>query len=438
MEMNDLVIVSLDDHIIEPPTMWDQHLSAQHQGIKPQWKERADGSQYWVIEGRVLQNFGLCAAVGRVREELGSESERLDQMRPGCWDVKSRIEDMNANGIVAALNFPTYVGLDGSVFQAMPNQDNALVLLRAYNDWHIDEWCGAAPGRSIPMAIIPFWNMPAAVAEVKRVVAKGCHAISFCENPTVKGCPSIHDPYWEPLWKVCAENNVVINLHIASGAGAPHASMDSPIDAWILTMPMAVANSAADWLHLTALDRYPNLKVSLSEAGIGWLPYFIERADFIYDQHRAWTHSDFGPGRKPSERFRQHFISCFIEDKFGLQNVDAIGEDNICYECDYPHSDSVWPFTPERLWRDIKHLPERVIDKISHGNALKVFNFDAFGILGGRQNCTVGALREKARHVNTKPVSYGGLAPLPPGTKPRPVTSGDVAKVVQALNKEAA
>jgi len=98
----------------------------------------------------------------------------------------------------------------------------------------------------------------------------------------------------------------------------------------------------------------------------------------------------------------------------------------------------VWPFTPERLWRDIKHLPERVIDKISHGNALKVFNFDAFGILGGRQNCTVGALRAKAKHVDTTPISYGGLTPLPPGTKPRPVTSGDVARVVEALNREAA
>ena len=438
MEMNDMVIVSVDDHIIEPPTMWDRHLSAKHQSIKPQWKERADGSQYWIMEGRILQNFGLCAAVGRVREELGSESERLDQMRAGCWDIKARIDDMNANGIVAAVNFPTYVDLDGSFFQSLPNQKNALILLRAYNDWHIDEWCGAYPGRNIPMAIIPFWNIEEAVAEVRRVAAKGCRAISMCDNPSVKGCPSIHNAHWEPLWRVCSEHDIVINLHIASGARAPHASMESPIDCWIISMPMAVANSAADWLFLSALDRYPNLKICLAEAGIGWIPALVERADFVYGHHRAWTHSDFGPGRLPSDRFREHFLTCFIEDKFGLRNVDAIGAKNISYECDYPHSDSVWPHTPERLYDSVKHLPDATIDGITHANALEVFKFDAIGMLGGRQNCTVGALRTQAKHVNTTPVSYGGVHPLPAGAKPRPVTSGDVARVVEALNKSAA
>src|SRR5690606_35970680 len=131
----------------------------------------------------------------------------------------------------------------------------------------------------------------------------------------------------------------------------------------------------------------------------------------------------------------EHFLTCFIEDRFGLRNVEAIGEKNIAYECDYPHSDSVWPHTPERLYESVKHLPDAAIDRITYANALEVFKFDAVGMLGGRENCTVGALRAQAKHVNTAPASFGGVHPLPPGVKPRPVTSGDVARVVDELNK---
>jgi predicted TIM-barrel fold metal-dependent hydrolase len=239
------------------------------------------------------------------------------------------------------------------------------------------------------------------------------------------------------LWKVCADNQVVINIHIGSGAAAPHASSLSPIDAWITTMPISIVNSAADWLFLKALQKYPTLKICLSEGGIGWIPYFLERADFTFEHHHAWTHSDFG-GRKPSDVFREHFMTCFIDDNFGLANLSHIGADNVCYECDYPHSDSVWPESATRLLDSVKHLPDADIAKITHGNALRLFNFDAFGKMGGRDNCTAVALRALATHVDTAPKSYGGPAPLAPGEVARPVTSGDIQRMFAEVDKEAA
>lgn len=106
--------------------------------------------------------------------------------------------------------------------------------------------------------------------------------------------------------------------------------METPIEAWITTMPMSVAIGATDWLNLEAFKRYPSLRIALSESGIGWVPYLMERADFSHEQHKAWTNSNtiFGT-RKPSEVFRQHFTSCFIDDAYGLRNIDLIGEDNI-------------------------------------------------------------------------------------------------------------
>jgi predicted TIM-barrel fold metal-dependent hydrolase len=434
MKLDDIVIASVDDHIIEPATMWDQHLSVQQKSIAPMLKRDKNGKDYWLFEEMPVGQVGLNAVVGRLREEYGCEPISFDQMRKGTWDIHARIEDMNANGILCSLNFPSVVGFDGALFHKFHNKKNALTLVKAYNDWHIDEWCGSYPGRNIPNAIVPYWDIDATVEEIRRVVAKGCHAISFSDNPSLRGQPSIHDQHWEPLWKVCTENEVVINIHIGSGGQAPHASTASPIDAWIVTMPMSIANSAADWLFLDAIQRYPSLKISLSEGGIGWVPYFLERADFTYDHHHAWTYSNFG-GRKPSDIFREHFMTCFIEDQFGLRNLDAIGENNVCYECDYPHSDSVWPDSASSLWDCVKHLPDSVIDKITHANALRHYKFDAFGKMGGRDKCTASALRKLATHIDTAPKSYGGPAPLPPGEKRRAVTSGDILRMFEEIGQ---
>ena len=435
MKVEDLIIVSVDDHIVEPPTMYDAHLTVAQKAFAPKFLKDKNGADYWLYEGRRQGNVGLNAVVGRNREEYGCEPVSLEQMRKGAWDIKSRVEDMNANGILASLNFPSVVGFDGQLFHKFKNKANALVLLQAYNDWHIDEWCGSYPGRNIPNAILPYWDMNATVAEIKRVSAKGCNSVSFTDNPSLKGFPSIHNEYWEPMWKTLSEHDMLINIHIGSGASAPHASMESPIECWIITMPISIVNSASDWLYLSALRRYPNLRVSLSEGGIGWIPYFIERADFSHSHHNAWTHADFGK-KKPSDVFKEHFLTCFIDDKFGLDNLDAIGEDMVAYECDYPHSDTVWPESAERLLQTLAHLPERQINKVSHQNALRMMRFDAFGKMGGRDNCTVGALRKLASHVSTATQSFGGPAPLAPGEKPRIVTSADIIAMFQRVHNE--
>jgi hypothetical protein len=202
-------------------------------------------------------------------------------------------------------------------------------------------------------------------------------------------------------------------------------------------MPMSIAVGAADWLTLSALIRYPTLKLALSEGSIGWVPYFMERADFSHGQHYAWTHSDY-KGMKPSEVFKRHFLNCFIDDEFGLKNIDWIGEDNIAYECDYPHSDCLWPHAPERLWETVKHLTDTQIAKVTHLNAMKRFNFDPFKY-HKKEELTVGALRAlaKAQGVDTTEKSNGGAAPLAEGEEPRTVTSGDIARMMQEHAKAA-
>jgi predicted TIM-barrel fold metal-dependent hydrolase len=430
MQVDDLIIVSVDDHIIEPPEMFDQHLPHDLLAKAPKLKSAADGSNYWQFEDRKVVNAGLNAVVGRPRSEFGCEPTAYTQLRDGAYKLDKRVEDMNVNGILGSMCFGTFVSFDGGFFIGSDDRNLAYRMIQAYNDWHIDEWCGGALGRFIPLAITPLWDAGLMVEEIKRVVKKGCHAISFPDAPAAKGLPSLHSESWEPVWKVCAENKVVINCHIGTGSFPPHASMESPIDAWLTSFPMQIASNAADWLYLKALQKYPDLKVALSEGGLGWVPYLLERADFTFQQHHEWTNLNLG-GKLPSDIFREHFITCFIDDKFGIKSRDIIGIDSICYECDYPHSDTVWPHSATLLFDSIKDLPRADIDKLTHLNAMRHYSYDPISLLG-RKNCTVGALRAGATHVDIVPRSQEGGRPLEKGVR-RQVTSADVAKLFPAM-----
>lgn len=428
MKMEDMVLISVDDHISEPPGLFDKHLSGEALATAPKLLTDANGKDYWSYQGMNMPSVGLNAVVGRPLDEYGMEPTSFEQLRKGVYDVHARIDDMDVNGVAASLNFGSAVGFDGGRFHRAPDKTLALAHLRAYNDWHIDEWCGAYPGRFIPCAILPTWNMEATIAEIKRISSKGCTTVSINENPTAQGLPSIHNDYWTPFWKAINDHDITICLHIGAGNPAPHASMETPIEAWISTMPISIAVGAADWLQLKALQDYPNMRIALSEGSIGWVPYFLERADFSNERHKAWTNSIF-QDRKPSDTFRRHFLNCFIDDAFGLRNLEYIGEDMVAYECDYPHSDTLWPEVPERLWETVNHLTDEQINKVTHLNGMRHFRFDPFKHYK-KEELTVGALRAKAKAkgVDTTPKSSGGDRPVEEGVT-RPITSGDLIKM---------
>ena len=438
MKMDDMIIISVDDHIVEPPDMFEKRLTGEDLATAPQFHTNEKGENWWTYQGMVMSSVGLNAVVGRVPEEYGMEPSSLAQMRKGCWDAEARLQDMDVNGIAASLNFGSIGGFDGSrCFHKAPDKAMALKHLRAYNDWHILDWCGTDPGRFIACGILPTWDMDATVEEIARIAAMGCTAVSLTENPTIAGLPSIHNAYWEPMWKAIVEHDITICLHIGSGNPQPHASDETPIEAWITTMPMSVCVGAADWLSLEALQRYPEMKIIMSESGIGWIPYFMERADFSHSRHTAWTNSDFG-GLKPSDIWKRNFMTCFIDDAFGLKNLADVGEDMVAYETDYPHSDALWPEVPEHLIKTVGCLTDEQIDKVTHLNAARFLNFDLFKH-HSREELTVGALRAKAvaEGVDTTPISTGGNAPLAEGEAKRRVTSGDIAKMM-AKSREVA
>lgn len=429
MRAEDLILVSVDDHVVEPPTMFEQHLAAEYKPKAPRVVHKKDGSDVWVFEGEQIVNIGLNAVVGRPPEEYGMEPTSFAQLRPGTYDVHERVRDMNANGVLMSMCFPSFPGLCGALFLRQADKTLSRVMLQAYNDWHIDEWCGTHPGRFIPQALVPLWDPQLMAAEVRRVSKKGCHAVSFSEKPDELGLPSLHDRHWDPFWKACADEGTVICIHIGSGGGMKFSSMDAPVDVMITVTPMYSVNCAADLLWSRVLKEFRPIKIALSEGGIGWIPYFLERADYVHEHHHRWTHQDFG-GKKPSQVWREHFVTCFIDDPIGVRNRDAVGVDTMTWECDYPHSDTTWPRSPEILARSLEGVPDPEVAKITHENALRTFRADPFKFRP-REKCTVAALRAESPDVDLSVKSQGGKSPTT--DLGRPVTTQDVLQQLASV-----
>ena len=200
---------------------------------------------------------------------------------------------------------------------------------------------------------------------------------------------------------------------------------DCPAEILIASVPIGLFHSAMNLVYSQTLRKFPDLKIALSEGGIGWIPYFLERADYTYQHHRHWTHQSFGD-KLPSDVFREHIIVCFIDDLAGVRNRDLIGVDTITWECDYPHSDSTWPNAPERLWEALAGVSDDEINKITHRNAMRHFQYDPFAHRP-RAQCTVAALRAEATGVDLS--LKRGSGGIPPSAYEHGfVTVGDLLK----------
>ena len=407
MKPEDMILVSVDDHLVEPPTLFEGRMPTKFADDAPRIIRQDDGSEVWTFNGAIVPNIGLNAVAGRPREEYGVEPTAFDEMRPGCYDIHERVKDMNAGGVLGSMCFPSFPGFAGRLFATHQDKDLALAVTQAYNDWHIDDWCGSYPGRFIPMALPILWDAELCATEIRRNAEKGCHSVTFTENPATLGFPSFHDEYWDPMWRAASDCGTVISVHLGSSGKITMTADNAPIDVMITLQPMNICSAAADLLWSRVIKEFPDLRFALSEGGTGWIPYFTDRIDRTYEMHHLWTGQDFGT-KLPSEVFRERFLTCFISDPIGVKLRHDIGIDNIAWECDYPHSDSSWPHAPEELAEVTAGVPDDEVNKITYENASRWYQFDPFEHRT-REQCTVGALRAEAgdHDVATRSFDHG-------------------------------
>jgi predicted TIM-barrel fold metal-dependent hydrolase len=448
-------MISVDDHLIEPPNTWTDRLPAKFREEGPRWLADEHGES-WLFEGKRFPIGGgvTAGAFPPDKRPQPFQPLRWSEIPASCYDPKARIAAMNTDRVAAALMFPNLPEFSGNLFQRCKNRELALLCIQAYNDWVLDEWCTPYPDRFIGLALVPMWDPKLAAAEAERTIAKGARSVAFSLAPQNIGFPGIHTHggYWDPLFQVMNDANLPLSSHLgtdlntevtlfdmermsarikqggldigkvkehvskgedvalaqlADGAasGEPETrqratrSSTHPRVAGIMTQFGAQA-PLLEWIFSGNFDRFPNLKVVLSENGIGWIPAILASADWMLEMSRSRVtqphDAENNPmfteeARKmaeitmaaraerdkkaplPSDVFKKHIYGCFINDRAGLKLLDEIGVDNVMIETDFPHNATWFPHSMEKAQESLAHLPAETRYKILRGNAERLF-----------------------------------------------------------------
>lgn len=366
------MIISVDDHVIEPPDLFRDRLPEKYVEFAPKVVETDTGHQVWRYGGATYPCAGIDVGAGLPRSQWTLEPVRFEHMRPGCYDIDARIQDMDRAGIWAALCFPGMLaGQAGATFAKTRDQDLGIALLRAWNDWHIEVWAGTYPERIIGLQLPWLADPEIAAKEIRDNAARGFKAVVFPEFPTRLRLPSIHSGHWDPLFDACEETGTVVCLHTGSGSWTPVPSPDTPVEAITTLMPTSAMFACAEWLWSGVPLRFPGLRILIVEGGVSWLPMLAERADYALD-HPVAGETSWQGGLKPSEVLRRNFFFGTLNDT-ALSGVRmAVGLDRVLLETGYPHSDSTWPDTQRMVARTLGTLPPADIARVTYGNAARL------------------------------------------------------------------
>jgi predicted TIM-barrel fold metal-dependent hydrolase len=393
------LIISVDDHVLEPKDLWQRELPASMRERGPKvsrekvklvfqgghygFERDADDGHWcdlWVFEDLVVPTGLLHAPAGIPRSEQRNIPAVYEDFRPGTYDQQARLADMTTNNVQAAINFPNiFPRFAGQGFAERTDKDLALMSLRIYNDWMIDEWsAGDGYGRLIPLTLVPLWDPQLAADEVRRCASKGSHAVAFTENPAALGLATMYSGDWDVLWHACEETETTVSMHIGSSSKMPSTSPDAPLATSMSLYAQNAQGSLCDWVFSGTLGRFPDIKITYAESQVGWMPFQLERMDSV------WRDGVGGVDlpTAPSEQARGRVFGCVFDDLIGLKMRHEVGLGSILFETDYPHSDGTFPHS-----RKVAHglfaaagMNADECKAVMRANAINAYGLERFGL----------------------------------------------------------
>jgi predicted TIM-barrel fold metal-dependent hydrolase len=350
--LNGIHVVDADTHLTEPHDLWTSRAPAQWRDRVPQVRD-VDGRAMWTIDGEV---FGMAVGAAVVRPDgsksLGTDfmGYSIDEVHPGAFSVAPRLDVMDKLGIHAQIVYPNVVGFGGQRFANVVDAELKLLCARIYND-AMAEFQEMSGGRMFPMAIIPWWDIDAAVAEVARAYTLGLRGINTNSDPQNDGLPDLADAHWDPLWSACAELNMPVNFHVGASATSmswlgsmPWPSLDDERKLTIGSLGVIISNfrTMGNLLLSGVLERHPRLHVVSVESGLGWVPFLLDGLD--YQVSECAPHIADHLSMKPSDYFRRQVHVCYwFEQESFRAALEVLGPDNILFETDFPHPTCLYP-----------------------------------------------------------------------------------------------
>jgi predicted TIM-barrel fold metal-dependent hydrolase len=383
-------VIDADTHYSEPHDLWTSRVPASYRDKVPHVADDGKGGKCWRFNGDDLL-FSSAGSASVIRKD-GSKAALLDwdiqngsmpllQVHPASYDGKARLELMDQQGVWAHVMYPNVTGFGAHRLMALDDRQLALTILSVYND-AVAELQADSGGRLFPQALIPFWDLDAAVAEVQRATQDlKLTGITMSSEPHSAGLPDITSAHWAPLWEACESLGIPVNFHVGSSEFGKEAfekgtwpGLD-PIRKHVVgcvLLEMHNARVLANILTSDLLVRYPRLKFVSVESGIGWIPYVLERLEYQLLETsldgRVWGQES------PSELFHRQVYSCFWFEEAGPgRTLDYIGFDNVMFESDFPHPTCLYPSPVEHALKVLEPWGPDVTRKVMSENAAKLY-----------------------------------------------------------------
>ncbi len=373
----DYPIIDCDSHVNEPPDLWQERVPARLRDRAPR-VERTEKGDMWIFDGgKGKWPVGLTAVAGLSFFDYKPMGITYETMRPGSFDTKARLADMDADGIYAQILYPS-VTLKGAKIYS-DDRELQTLCVRAYNEWLL-EFCSGSGGRLIGQAILPTTGIDDAIAELEFAIARGHRGAVISSMPSGGLEPTPED---DRFWARAQEASFPIAIHIGSFVRGELARKVTSWSSLAFLASAALTKSGGhtlpvvcDILFSGIFQRFPGLKIVLVESNIGWIPTLLEQSDDMFMRYRWYTGAVNEQKEMPSTIFFRNFWATFMVDTVGMDLRHRMNVDHLMWSTDYPHSGSDWPnsrLTIERVFRDVPHAQ---VKKMLHSNCKHLYRLD--------------------------------------------------------------
>jgi uncharacterized protein len=383
--MTAVKFVDVDSHVTEPPDLWTSRISKKNAEYAPVViTDERSGRPRWKL-GKHLSFYVVELNHAGWHEFYPSAPPDYAQADPGGWDPVERVKKLDENGIMAQVLYPNIIGFHAFAFMEMP-REAGLECVRAYNDFQAD-FAASAPGRFLPQMFLPFWDVEASVAEMRRCRELGHKGVNMGLETEAMGLPPLREEHWTPLLAEAQELELPIDFHIGTamrtGEQMTKRMMQQRLDElrWAQNVAMEFMGNGRGITEIIMsgiCQRFPRLKFVSVESGFGYIPFLLESLDW---QFRSMSCDKLHPDwLLPSEYFRRQIYSTFWFEK-GIGRQIDLYPDNVMFETDYPHPTSLSPgegsyaMSPQdTIAKNLADLTEEQRRKVLFETAAKVYD----------------------------------------------------------------
>lgn len=379
----DLKVIDTDTHLSEPADLWTSRAPARDRDRVPRQVTR-DGRTRWIVGDDIdLGGAGASSVVDRDGAKMlgiGWMKMSVDEVHDASSQVPARVAMMDTLGIHAQVVYPNVACFGNQAFLRIDDAGLRLLCAQLYND-AVAEMQQASGGRLFPMALVPWWDLDAAVTEVRRCAAMGLRGVVTCSNPEEAGRPDLAQPAWVPFFEACQELALPINFHIGSSAGAmdfygkaPWPSLPNEARLALGSSNLFLGNARVigNLIYSGVAERFPGCRFVSVESGIGWLPFYLDA--LTWEMGETMPNASARLRLTPWEYFQRQFFGCFWFEHTNLAaTVAALGAQSVLFETDFPHPTCLYPEPRQQIRAVLDALDPESACRVLQDNAAALY-----------------------------------------------------------------